>query len=228
MSADFWRLLNWFKDNKSNVKLAINSNLGAKQDLINDLIKISHDIPHVELYTSCEATGVAAEYIRDGLVWQDWCNNFSRLIEEGNFKQLHVMSTVNGLCLTSIVEFLDYLMMIKEKYGRNVLTFTLNILRFPSFQSPLVLPLDYRKTVISKLRQWYLTNGESSLLHDMEREHLLRLITYLDSVETPHAGASSFEELTKDFKKFYTQYDLRRNKDFMKTFPALEKWYKEI
>ena len=138
------------------------------------------------------------------------------------------MATVNGLCLTSIVDFLDYLMLIKEGYGKNILTFTLNILRFPSFQSPLVLPLEYRKQVIAKLRNWYMKNGESTLLHDMEREHVLRLITYLESVETPHAGASSFEELTKDFKSFYMQYDERRNKNFVQAFPALEKWYMGI
>ena len=228
MSADFWRLIDWFKDNKSNVKLAINSNLGAKPDLIDNLIAASHDIPHVELYTSCEATGPSAEYIRDGLVWKDWCDNFARLIEEGNFNQLHVMMTINGLCLTTIVEFLEYLMLLKESYGRNVLTFTLNILRFPSFQSPLVLPLEYRNTVIKKLHDWYLKNCESSLLHDMEREHVLRLISYLESVESPHAGASPTVELEKDFKRFYMQYDQRRNKDFEKAFPALREWYNGI
>ena len=228
MSADFWRLIDWFKDNKSNVKLAINSNLGCKSELIDRLIAASHDIPHVELYTSCEATGVAAEYIRDGMVWRDWVDNVNRLVEEGNFKALHVMSTINALCLPTITEFLDMIMLSKEQYGRDWPTVTLNILRFPSFQSPLVLPLEYRKTVVERLRKWYTKNCESTLLHDMEREHILRLITYLESVETPHAGASPNEILEKDFKKFYTQYDLRRTKDFKKTFLQLAGWYGNI
>jgi organic radical activating enzyme len=228
MSADFWRLLNWFKDNKSEVKLAINSNLGAKKDLIDDLISVSHDIPHVELYTSCEATGAAAEYIRDGMIWREWCDNFGRMIEQGNFKQMHVMATINALCLPSITEFLDMIMLNKEQYGKSCPTVTLNILRFPSFQSPLVLPLNYRQQVVAKLRNWFAKNGESNLLHDMERQHILRLITYLESVESPHAGASPIEELEKDFKSFYTQYDARRNKDFVKTFPSLAEWYQGI
>ena len=62
----------------------------------------------------------------------------------------------------------------------------------------------------------------------MEREHILRLITYLESVESPHTGASPQNELEKDFKKFYTQYDQRRDKDFTKAFPALKDWYNEI
>ena len=228
MSADFWRLIEWFKANKSNVKLAINSNLGAKKELIDNLIAASHDIPHVELYTSCEATGVATEYIRDGMVWRDWIDNINRLVEEGNFKALHVMSTINALCLPTITEFLDMILSCKERYGRDWPTVTLNILRFPSFQSPLVLPLSYRKKIVARLRDWFAKNGESNLLHNMEREHIIRLINYLESVDSPHAGASPTSELERDFKKFYTQYDARRDKDFEKTFPELKAWYGNI
>jgi hypothetical protein len=31
-----------------------------------------------------------------------------------------------------------------------------------------------------------------------------------------------------DFKSFYTQYDKRRNKSFVKTFPELEDWYNSL
>jgi organic radical activating enzyme len=228
MSPDFWRLIDWFKSNKSNVKLAINSNLGAKPEIIDKLIAASHDIPHVELYTSCEATGSVAEYIRDGMVWRDWIDNVDRLVEEGNFKALHVMATINGLCLADITHFLDRMLVLKEVYGKNWPTFTLNILRFPSFQSPLVLPKEYRNKVIDDLRKWMVKNGESSLLHDMEREHVLRLINYLESAESPHAGASPLPQLQSDFKKFYVQYDARRDKDFIMTFPHLKDWYESI
>ena len=70
--------------------------------------------------------------------------------------------------------------------------------------------------------------GESNWLHQMEIEHIKRLIEYLNSVESPHAGASSMDVLRKDFKTFYEQYDQRRNKDFRKTFPELVEWYNEL
>ena len=41
----------------------------------------------------------------------------------------------------------------------------------------------------------------------MERQHILRLISYLKSVESPHEGASPIAQLQKDFKLFYSQYD---------------------
>ena len=228
MSADFWRLLDWFKANKSNVKLAINSNLGAKDDLVDRLIAATHDIPHVELYTSCESTGTATEYIRDGMDYQQWINNIDKLLTLGNLKALHVMATINGLCLPNIIDFFDSMLHMKEKYGKNYPTFTLNILRFPSFQSPTVLPIEYKISVAKNIREWYTKNSESNLLHDMEREQILRLMTYLENVESPHFGASSIEELKRDFKNFYAQYDQRRNKNFIKTFPDLAAWYKGL
>ena len=228
MSADLWRLLDWFKANKSDVKLAINSNLGAKPALIEKLIEASHDIPHVELYTSCEATGAKAEYIRDGLVWQEWLNNIDLIATKGNFKALHVMATINGLCLTDIVNFLDTIMSMKETYGRNWPTITLNILRFPSFQSPIVMPAEIKKKTADDLRSWYNKNAESELLHDMERQHVLRLITYLEEIETPHNGASSMQELQKDFKVFYDHYSYRRSKNLIFTFPEIADWYRGL
>jgi hypothetical protein len=135
------------------------------------------------------------------------------------------MATINGLCLTDITHFLDYMMILKEAYGKGQLTFTLNILRFPSFQSPVVLPNDFKKTAITALNNWFAKNSESELLHDMEREHVIRLIQYLENNETPHEGASDIKTLQSDFKKFYTQYDTRRDKDFEKTFPKLKAWY---
>jgi organic radical activating enzyme len=228
MSADFWRLLDWFQNNHSDVKLAVNSNLGAKPELIDRLVSASHSIPHIELYTSCEATGPAAEYIRDGLVWQEWVNNIDRIVEQGNFKGLHVMGTINALCLPTITDFLDYMLLLKEQYGKNWPTFTLNILRFPSFQSPCVLPNSVKHDAIKNLMLWYTKNAESPLLHEMEREHVLRLTKYLTEVESPHEGASSKDQLQQDFKKFYQQYDVRRNKNFTETFPTLKEWYNGI
>ena len=62
----------------------------------------------------------------------------------------------------------------------------------------------------------------------MELNQLQRLIDYLDVVKTPHLGAAEQEILQKDFKKFYTQYDHRREKNFAETFPMLADWYNNL
>ena len=225
MSPEIWRLFDWFKSNKSDVRLAINSNLGAKADLIDKLIQATHDIPNMELYTSCEAMTDSAEYIRDGLVWSEWTSNVEKLLTQGNLKEFHMMCTVNGLCIPTLPEFLEYCMDLKRQYGNSKPTFTLNILRFPSFQSPVILPEKIKNQCVYKLQQFLLKYEGSQLLHEMERQHIMRLIKYLTVVETPHEGASAAGILQSDFKKFYQQYDQRRDKNFTQTFPDLAEWY---
>ena len=207
------------------MKFAMNSNLGAKDELIDRLIDASHSIKHFHLYTSNEAVGAQSEYIRDGLVWDKWTSNVDKVLCYGNLEGFHMMCTINALCLDSLPEFLDHCLEWKELCGRDYPTFSLNILRFPSFQSPLVLPDEIRNTYKIKLQTWFDRNKDNALLHQFELNQVQRLIDYLDVVKTPHMGAAEQSVLQKDFKQFFTQYDQRRNKNFIETFPALADWY---
>jgi hypothetical protein len=120
---------------------------------------------------------------------------------------------------------LDQLLEFKQIYGRQRVSFTLNILRFPSFQSPLILPDDLRTVYKDRLQQFLDCNRNNEYMHEHELNHLQRLIDYLDIVKTPHSETFDMPSLINDFKKFYTQYDQRRNKNFTETFPALADWY---
>ena len=130
--------------------------------------------------------------------------------------------------MDSLDTFLDVLLNWKREWGKDFPTFTLNILRFPSFQSPLVLPDDLRTAYKLRLQDWFDANSDDEFLHQMERNQLQRLIDYLDVVKTPHAGAAEQSVLQQDFKQFYTQYDQRRGKNFTEAFPALADWYNTL
>ena len=223
MSGSTWKLIDWFKENsgKSSTRLAINSNLGSQVDIDRLLSSISGQ--NVEIYTSMEAVGEQAEYIRDGLVYTDWQHNVERLLAAG--VTVHFMATINALCLESLTDHLNYLMQLKRIYGREQVNFTLNILRFPSFQSALVLDPDDRTHFKLGLQAWLNDHDHDPLLHEHEINHTQRLIDYLDVVKTPHSDAFEMPKLHNDFKQFYTQYDSRRDKDFVKTFPIIAEWY---
>jgi hypothetical protein len=108
-----------------------------------------------------------------------------------------------------------------------------NILRFPSFQSPLVLPNEIKMHHVEKLtelRQKWAPDytNQTNRLHEFELTQLDRLIEYLQVVDKPHSEGFDIPKLHNDFKKFYTQYDLRRNKSFLQAFPELEEWYETL
>ena len=230
MSGYTWKLIEWFKANqgKSSTKLAINSNLGFDSERLSEFIESIRPLPHVELYTSMEATALQAEYIRDGLDYRQWLQNVHTLLNSNTVKAVHVMCTINALCLDSLPKLLTLLIDLKQRYGRDRVNFTLNILRFPSFQSALVLPPEIRTRYKNALAEWMYRNRANPWLHEHEVNQTQRLIDYLDVVKTPHSDAFDMPRLLNDFAKFYQQYDQRRGKDFATAFPELKEWYNEL
>jgi organic radical activating enzyme len=230
MSGYTWKLIEWFKQNqgRSTTRLAINSNLGFDSDKLQEFVTAIAPLPHVELYTSMEAVGTQAEYIRDGLNYAQWLANVHTLLKSRAVKALHVMCTVNALCLDSLPELLNQIMDLKRLYGRDQVSFTLNILRFPSFQSALVLPDQIRTSYRVTLEEWLYRNRANPWLHEHEVNHTQRLIDYLDAVKTPHSDTFEMPKLHNDFRQFYSQYDGRRHKNFGDAFSKLAAWYNTL
>tara|TARA_R110002111_G_scaffold244118_1_gene306260 strand:- start:35 stop:757 length:723 start_codon:yes stop_codon:yes gene_type:complete len=145
--------------------------------------------------------------------------------------------TINALCLDTITEFWDWVLTMKRKYGHHVPGISVNILRFPSFQSPLTLPDHLRKMYHDEISDWLdavRAKGEKSditgaeLLQPWEQDQISRLIEYLDVVKTPHRNTAEQHLLHHDFKVFYEQYDARRGFNFKETFPRMAEWYDSI
>lgn len=227
LSPELWKLLDRVsvesKDNLNlkKIKIAINSNLGAPEEVFKKLKVISKKIPNFDLYTSCEARGAHADYIRDGLNYKEWFNRLTELEVSADFKMISVMATINALCLWSLTDLIDDLLKLRMETRENDgLSFTLNILRFPSFQSCLVLPVTLRKSRQMHLQKW-LDSLDEGVLYEHETNHMKRLIVYLGEPEP-----KEIKKLRKDFKLFYDQYDQRRGKSFKDTFPKeLTDWY---
>lgn len=233
MSPDVWKVLDWFVQTESNIELAINSNLGAKKEIIDKLIYTINNVKNFSiLFTSNESINEQAEYIRDGLNYQEWQHNVIRLLEETSIQNVHIMCTINILCLESLTEFFDWCFEIKEKYLKDGkkprLTFNLNILRFPHYHSITLLPESLKSYFKIKLEVWLTMHTDHPLLTKTERATIERLIEYLDAVKTPLYGDIDVDATTLDFYNFFVQYDLRRNKNLVETFPIIGQWYKTI
>ena len=227
MSGNTWKLFDWFEKQNSNMRFAINSNLIAKNSIIDKLVSKAKNINNFSIYTSCEATGKQAEYIRDGLDYDQWKSNLVRVLSETD-AQLNVMMTINSLCLFSITDFLDEMYELKGEYKNNVLAVSLNLLRFPSFQSPLALPVHLKDYCYNNLNDWYQKNKDREYWMPHEKASIERLIDYLITVDAPHRRTSNPVTLWRDFKTFYQQYDIRRNKD-INVFPKiLTDWIESI
>ena len=232
LSHNFWQFMDEVKKYPSpNLRVAINSNLGVNQELITKLINITNeiDVKEFDIYTSCEAYGAQAEYIRDGLNYEVWRKNLVQVIESAKIRQVVIMMTINSLCLFSITEFLDDMLELKAKYGWNKPIVDFNILRWPAFMSPLTLPDDIKHDLHGKLSMWWRKNKKNPLINMHEGAQIQRLIDYIEVVNRGHNTTEMDMQMQfHDFKSFYTQYDKRRNKSFVETFPELEDWYNSL
>jgi organic radical activating enzyme len=228
MSANTWKLFDWFNEQQSDMRFAINSNLIAKDSIIDKLIDKTQGMKHFELYTSCEAVGLQAEYIRDGLVYDQWLANIKRMLTEANCHGVHIMMTINSLCLFSITDFLHEVYKLKQLTPGKTPTVSLNLLRFPSFQSPLALPNHIKDYCHDRLSTWYNNNKDKSSWSEYEKASIERLMDYLVTVDAPHRRTSNPTTLWRDFKTFYQQYDVRRNKSIYVFPKILTDWMDSI
>jgi organic radical activating enzyme len=228
MSGNTWKLMDWFESQNSDIRFAINTNLIAKKDIIDALIDKSHNIKNFDLYTSCESVGAHAEYIRDGLDYNLWLANLTRVLTEARYHEVNVMMTINSLCLFSITDFLDEIYKLKELTQSKSPAVSLNLLRFPSFQSPLALPTHIKDVLHKNLSEWYEQKKSLPYWDTFEKTNIERLIDYLITVDAPHRRTSNSITLWRDFKTFYKQYDVRRNKDINVFPPILTEWIESI
>jgi pyruvate-formate lyase-activating enzyme len=240
MSHNFWKFMDLLETHSSDkLRLAVNTNLGMKKDTLEKLVKYTHkvNLKEFDLYTSNESTGAHAEYIRDGLNYQEWKDNLVYFLKNGKYRSVTIMMTITSLSLFSITEFMDDMIELKHQFKHNAPMLDLNILRWPSFMSPLAWPDHLKNMTREKLKTWYeskkrltLTSDGHPVLQAGECAQIERLIDYIEVVDLPHRRVSQDKSLLwHDFKSFYEQYDARRNKDFRSTFPKeIVDWYNSI
>jgi len=228
MSPHFWKLTDLIEREgvNPNMQFAVNSNFGGKFDLIQRITEFSTKIPKFSLYTSCEAHGKQAEYLRDGLDYNYWKDNVWYFIRNGKSEFVTLMMTVNALCLWSITDLYDDLLEMKAEYDNNHPLISSNMLRYPTFMSPLVLPAYLREERADHIESWLDRNERASGVTDFDRYGIRKLIAYLRKGQAESQNQESDEY---SFYHFYKQYDQRRGKSFRDTFPdPLIAWYDEL
>lgn len=232
VSHDFWKLVSWYENNLDcNVALSVNTNLGVKKRPLKRLCELSHKIKRFDLFTSNESVGSNAEYIRDGLIWNEWLDNLNYVIDNGKFYNVHVMMTINALCLASFLEFHEFIFELREK-KKVAIDFSHNILRFPSFQSITTLPKSLRSQKALEFTTWL--NNNRSRMQRHEIDGFERTIKYIEEIDEGHnigGRHSNLEKRQGDFFNFYSQYDRRRNKSITESFtnwPEMIEWYSSL
>jgi organic radical activating enzyme len=235
-----WRLLDDLESNPlPNLELNINSNFGVKPILVNRLADKANSlvsqgkIKDFKIFTSMDTWGKPAEYIRTGLDLEVWEGNLDSYLTKTNLP-ITFMITFNILTVTNFQSLLEKILEWRAKYNNDVQTKWQRI-RFdtPYLKEPLqydmnILPKDEFMPYMHSHLQFIKDNMDNSnrnKFSEMEYEKFRRVVDYMEktiySKERIHEGRT-------DFYNWFTEYDRRRNTDFIETFPKLEKFYTTI
>jgi organic radical activating enzyme len=253
MSGYTWKLLDWLIENpnKSNCVIHITTNLAYDDDILDRFLdKCSKINQQIEVWTSSETIGAKDEYIRDGLDWDQWERNLNKVIAHPSIVNVGICCTIGVLQADGYAEFLKWFANKKKQTGAK-LVHSVNILRFPSFQNVITMPSDLRLMLSKEIADTFNSIDFSKLEFlstastQYQVDQISRAIEYIAQVETPHKESfdrkkdadTTFDEvnvefdkeaLAKDFKTFFSEYDRRRGKNLVQTFPRLADWYNSI
>lgn len=225
-SPSFWKLLEIC--NNDTFEFAVNSNLIMDDARLEKLTAVGGKFKSFEIYTSAECVGKNQEFVRDGFEWDVWEKNVFKVINATHVDRLHIMMTISLLSIWTVDEFLQTVINWRKQINNpDNLYLSVNILRFPSFQSVNMLPQDIKDNLAYKIEKVVVKNKE--WLKDWEINHFQRLLNYLRNVEKSYEDQDSLDNKVNDLVKFITQFETRRKKPVEEYMPQdFTKWYNNL
>jgi hypothetical protein len=247
MSKDTWKVLDYIieTDNPNkNLSLAINSNLGVPDVLIDRFIekvnRITEEgkVKDFVIFTSCDAHGERAEYIRNGLVYNKFMDNVDRVLEKCPRINITFMVTYNALSVPNYDKMLYdvYDLKVKHKgndrYWPGAILVDTSYLRHPQHQAVKTLMndknFDWSQNVWKQAETMYYLQApyfakQEAGYGDLEIIKMKRIYDWMRSDEE-----NNIKDMRMfNFYNYFRSHDERRGTDFCKTFPELEDFYNQ-
>ncbi|MCY4523800.1 MAG: twitch domain-containing radical SAM protein, partial [Halobacteriovoraceae bacterium] len=211
------------------LELSITTNLCVPEKNMDRLIEQINRIMRKEqvfkfiICPSIDTWGEQAEYIRDGLDVEQFEQNIERLLSECSHVSIDFAITTTALSIFSLKALLQKILNWHLKYSKkkNRIDFNCTYLSNPSFQALNILPQELVKSYVQECQAFLLESKKKYNFSLYEINQMNRLLL---------RGIKPFNKEKKrmnriDFYKFFKEYDHRRNKDFLSTFPQLKNFW---
>jgi len=225
-SPSFWQLLEMC--NNETFDFAVNSNLIMDDDRMDTLIDAAKQFKSFDVYTSAECMGKNQEFVRDGFEWDTWEKNMFRLHDSPNIRSVHIMMTISALSIWTVADFMDKIIAWRKKFvNKEEFFMSVNILRFPSFQSVNIISQDIKNKLADEIEEKL--NRNKQYMIGWEENQYERLIKYLRKVDTSYEDVDTIQNKHHDFKNFVEQYAVRRKMPIDEYMPTeFIDWFKTL
>lgn len=219
LSKHTWSMFEFVDQNANkNLNFAVNSNLSVPDDKIDLFIQhinqVSQKLNMLEVYTSVEATGKDAEYIRYGLNYEKFFININKILNQTDAK-LSIMMTINILSYSTFLKCVEEFLILRKKFPDKFKALSFNYLRNPECLDVQNLPVSLKNQFTADLNSLVLREE----LNHFEKQSLVRLCDY---VKIEQANKKTQQE---DLLLYLKEVDRRRSLDSQNIFQEL---YTEI
>ena len=215
-------------------------------------------VKHFSLYVSVDGVGKQAEYMRDGLDFDQMYENCRRVLSETDGTEISFINTFNLLSIPNLRGFLQMILDLREEFGyenqtdkviqppdhngfkhpefvrkkRQRVWFDIPYLRYPDWMTIQLADqelLDVIQSNIDFMKENVLPNDLYGRKYTgFKNYEVLKLER--DLAWAREGLNMSDEQLSNNLIRFYeyfTQYDKRRNLNFLETFPEMTDFWNE-
>jgi organic radical activating enzyme len=190
------------------------------------------------VFVSLDGWGEQAEYMRHGMNFDQLWSNVHRFLDETRYTSVNFINTFNCLSITSFKEFLEGILELREKWSKENqyamgwevpeqrIWFDIPLLRNPAWQNIQVLPSqyqDYMKEAIEFMEQ-NIANEDYVDYKGFKDFEIAKAKRNLDIMKKELPQEKLIRDRA-DFNKFFTEHDLRRNTNFLATFPEMHDFW---
>jgi hypothetical protein len=219
-----------------NLHLKVNSNLGASPQIVADFtgsiarLHAEKKILDFELFTSMDAWGPRAEYIRHGLNTEIFEKNLLTFLTNTNFP-VTIMITFQLFSVQGVEQLFGKILEWRKKFphflpdGKHRIRFDLSYLKEPLQYDMHLLPKETYGPILARSLHFIEKNLEDSnpaAFSFMDLQRMKRL--YLYFCTNPYE-AEKIQKGRQDFAAYFSQLDERRNRNHRAVFPELREFF---
>lgn len=222
------RICKLHQNSTARIEMNFISNLNIKPALLDKFIELTNEFKNINwiLSASIENVGVRAETMRQGLDFSLFENNLNKVLDAQSITKIQVLPSLNALSIYDHTDFLEWIWNKCIKYRGikgflNTWTLTTNIVNYPVWLSPKILPseakdeLDKVIKLIDSKKQFVTPHQQAGIdIYIKHMQGIKNLINTDRTNENLQMGRENFDRFAKLFST-----------DYQKIFPEFNKIY---
>ena len=246
LAKDTWKVLDYIIEHPNpnkNLHLAINSNLGVPDNLIDIFIekinKLEEEnrVSDFVIFTSVDGWGKQAEYGRHGLDFDKFWKNIDKILSKCPTVTIGIMCTYNAFSVLSFDELIKGVYEYKKKYSsmnrawNTAVSLDTSFLRYPSHQTVQILPKEFSENVnqsaeLAKSLEeiYHTTHNEFGVTYGFSEIEITKIKRIYDWMLSEQ-DENILKRNRFNFYKFVNEHDKRRGVNFLETFPEYIEFY---